>query len=99
MDKVILTSFTLEEIANVIVEKLSTIQNKCDENPVIENDNNDQEFLTREETAKLCKVSSLTTLHNWKHKGILIPKGKAGKKPLYIKKDVLEFLIKKKQIR
>ena len=37
-----------------------------------------QELLTREETAKFFHVD-LSTLHNWKKKGILIPVGIGGR--------------------
>ncbi|WP_417443625.1 helix-turn-helix domain-containing protein [Joostella sp.] len=51
-----------------------------------------EEFLTREETAKLCRVKSLTTLWYWCKKGILVPALRSGRKPLYRKSDVINYL-------
>lgn len=51
-----------------------------------------KEFLTRRETADLCNVKSLSTLWNWEKQGLLIPKMKAGRKPLYLRQDVINFL-------
>ncbi len=59
------------------------------------NKENNKPYLTREETAKMCGVRSLTTLHNWKIKGILVPTGKAGRKPLYKRQDVVDYIEKK----
>lgn len=53
---------------------------------------NDVEYLTREEVASLCKVKSLSTLWSWRKKKLLIPTSKAGRKPLYLKSEVLAFL-------
>lgn len=49
-------------------------------------------YLSIEETMELCRISSPTTLWNWKKAGTLIPKAKAGRKPLYLRKDVVDFL-------
>lgn len=53
-------------------------------------------FLNREEVAELCKVKSMTTLWSWKRQGLLVPTHRAGRKPLYLRKDVLNFLKAKK---
>lgn len=52
-------------------------------------------YLTLKETANLCKIKSLVTLYNWKVKGILKPTGNVGRKPLYKKQDVIDFIEKK----
>ncbi len=74
----------LEKQIQVITDKLLNSKKEDDEL-----------YLTLKETARLCKVKSLVTLHNWRVKGILIPVGGAGRKPLYKKQDVIEFIEKK----
>ena len=49
-------------------------------------------YLSREEVAAMCKIKSLSTLWAWKEKNLLVPTSRAGRKPLYLKKDVLAFL-------
>ncbi len=51
-----------------------------------------KEFLTIQEVAEICNVKSQSTLWNWKQKGKLVPTMKAGKKPLYKRQDVIDFL-------
>ena len=46
-------------------------------------------LLTRTEVAKLLSIS-LVTLHNHNIKGILKPSHKIGRKPLYLKSNVLK---------
>lgn len=53
---------------------------------------NQKEFLTRQEVAKMCNIKSLATLWNWEQKGKLVPTLNAGKKPLYKREDVINFL-------
>ena len=95
MDKIVLTSINLEELVNAISYKVSSLINIKENRIVSINSSIENDFLTRIETAELCKVKSLTTLWNWEQSGKLVPKMKAGKKPLYIKQDVIDFLIRR----
>jgi len=52
-------------------------------------------YLTREQTMEMCKISSLINLWNWKQCGKLVPKIRDGRKHLYLKQDVIDFLIRK----
>lgn len=92
MDKVILTSYTIEELASILIEKLSPIYNRTVETHSNDWFTDDKKYLTPKETAKLCNISSLSTLWNWKKKGLLIPIASAGKNPRYLRQDVLDFL-------
>ena len=56
---------------------------------------NQKEFLTRQEVAKMCNVKSLATLWNWEQQEKLIPSMYAGKKPLYKREDVVNYLKRK----
>jgi excisionase family DNA binding protein len=58
-------------------------------------DNNDEIYLTRQETAKLLSVS-LVTLWDWTKKDV-IPAFRIGSKIRYKKSDVLNSLSKKNQ--
>lgn len=49
-------------------------------------------YLTSKETMDLCGITSPSTLWNWRTKGMLIPEGRAGRKPLYLRQDVINFL-------
>lgn len=49
-------------------------------------------YLTIEETMELCRIKSPSTLWNWKQQGLLVPKARAGRTPLYLREDVLNFL-------
>lgn len=88
MRQIILNTISAEELTDLIAKKISEYLNT-------ESSQQDDEFLTREETAKLCKVKSLSTLWFWRKKGILVPHCKAGRKPLYKKQEVINFLIEK----
>ena len=92
MDKVILTSFSIEELAEAVFQKFSIQYRNNIETPTIDIEKEVDEYLTRQETAKLCKINSLSTLWNWKQQKKLIPQQKAGRKPLYLRKDVINFL-------
>lgn len=50
---------------------------------------NEDILLTRTEVAKLLSIS-LVTLHNHNIKGILRPSHKIGRRPLYLKSNVLK---------
>ena len=94
MDKIILTSISIEELINAISIEVSNIINKKETSETATPIQNTQisNFLTRKETLELCKIKSLTTLWNWEQSEKLVPKMKAGKKPLYHRQDVIEFL-------
>ncbi|MDD5151102.1 MAG: helix-turn-helix domain-containing protein [Flavobacterium sp.] len=51
-----------------------------------------EEYLTREETAKLLKVD-LSTLWHWKNKGILVPYGLSNR-VYYMRSDVDKAMVK-----
>lgn len=92
MEKVILSPFSIEELTEVLTQKIfALIISNSKPNSLTEK-NKEKEILTREETAKLCKVKSLTTLWNWERDGKLAPTMRAGKKPLYLRQDVMDFL-------
>lgn len=94
MKNVVLTSIDLNELVQLITCNIENIILKKNEVIVKQEVNTEKksEYLTRKEVAEICKVSSLTTLWNWEQKGKLIPKRKSGKKPLYLRTDVEEFL-------
>jgi len=92
MKRVIFTPISIEELANEIAKILINSINQKNEEISINSSNKEAEFLTRKETMELCKIKSLTTLWNWEQNGKLVPKMKAGRKPLYIRQDVIEFL-------
>ena len=92
MEKVILSPFSIEELTEMLTQKVfALIKSNSKSNPITEK-KKEKEILTREETAKLCNVKSLTTLWNWERDGKLIPAMRAGKKPLYLRQDVMSFL-------
>lgn len=79
--------FKREIVSDVInALKLSGLKNP---------DNNDEIYLTRQETAKLLSVS-LVTLWDWTKKDV-IPAFRIGSKIRYKKSDVLNSLSKKNQ--
>jgi hypothetical protein len=49
-------------------------------------------YLTKKEVMDLCDISSQSTLWNWKKQGLLVTRARAGRKPLYLREDVLNFL-------
>ncbi|WP_075341182.1 DNA-binding protein [Tenacibaculum agarivorans] len=90
MEKVILSTLSVEELTETLTQKIfALIKSEVKSNPI---KTKEKEILTREETAKLCNIKSLTTLWNWEQDGRLIPAMRAGKKPLYLRQDVLNFL-------
>lgn len=96
MEKVILSTLSIEELTELLTQKIyALIKSESNSKPIPEK-RKEKEILTREETARLCNVKSLTTLWNWEQDGRLIPTMRAGKKPLYLRKDVMNFLNKKK---
>lgn len=94
MNRVILTSIDLDELVQLLTTNIEDIILKKKEVVIKQVVNTEQksEYLTRKEVAEICKVTSLTTLWNWEQKGKLVPKRKSGKKPLYFRNDVEEFL-------
>lgn len=63
---------------------METIKNSGFENPL-------KKLLTREETAKFFHVD-LSTLHNWKKKGVLLPVGIGGR-VYYRMSDIEQALV------
>ena len=92
MEKMILSPFSIEELTEKLTEKIyALIKSESNSKPIPEK-NKEKEILTREETANLCNIKSLTTLWNWEQDGRLTPTMRAGKKPLYLRQDVMNFL-------
>lgn len=91
MKGVLVMGCELEELTSIIAD---TVLKRIANNPIPSEkvSKNTKEFLTREETAELCKIKSLSTLWNWKKQGLLAPSSRAGRKPLYKYEDVIEFL-------
>lgn len=89
MEKLILTQLPVNDLVKLLVDYL--LPHLLE---VMEKTNNkkEKEFLTAEEVAKMCNIKSLSTLWNWKDKGLLIPVGRAGRKPLYKYQDVIDYL-------
>jgi len=77
------TSYEVERLA----EKMHQLEQKLNALKPAE-----KKFLTRKETMELCRITSPTSLFNWKQAGKLVPKAKAGRKPLYLRQDVIDFL-------
>lgn len=92
MDKVILSTLSIEELTELLTQKIYALLKGESNSKPIQEKRKEKEILTREETAKLCKVKSLTTLWNWERAGKLAPTMRAGKKPLYLRQDVMNFL-------
>lgn len=77
------------QVIEAVLKELSTAQGNS-------SSKSEKEYLTREEVASLCKIKSLSTLWSWRKNELLVPTSKAGRKPLYLKSDVLQFLNTKK---
>ncbi len=94
MKQVVLTSIDLNELVQLLTKNIEDVILKKKEVVIkqVVNTKQKSEYLTRKEVAEICKVTSLTTLWNWEQKGKLVPKRKSGKKPLYLRRDVEEFL-------
>lgn len=98
MKNVILSSIDLNELVNLLTNNIEDIIQRKKEVVIKQVNSLEQknENLTRKEVAEMCKVTSLTTLWNWEQKGKLVPKRKAGRKPLYQYQDVIDFLENKR---
>lgn len=83
------TNYLSKTIAEQVTEAVLKEINRVQENSL---SNTEEYYLTREEVISLCKIKSLSTLWAWKKNGLLVPKYKAGRKPLYLKSDVVDFL-------
>ncbi|GAA4954805.1 hypothetical protein GCM10023314_30610 [Algibacter agarivorans] len=94
MNQVILTSIKLDELVQLLTNKFEDIIQKNNEvvSKQVFNTEPKSKYLNKKEVAEICKITSPTTLWNWEQKGKLVPTRKAGKKPLYLRKDVEEFL-------
>ncbi|TWO34709.1 hypothetical protein E1J38_002295 [Seonamhaeicola sediminis] len=94
MNQVLLTSIPVDELVQiftVIIEEAIIKHNKTEKNKIILEDKFG-DHLTKKEVLEVCKIKSPTTLWNWEQKGKLVPKRRAGKKPLYLRQDVEDFL-------
>ncbi|MDB0602200.1 helix-turn-helix domain-containing protein [Tenacibaculum maritimum] len=94
MNKIILSSINKEELVQMLTGAIEEIlQNKKEkEDQRIVVSKKLGNYLTIKEVLEICKVKSKSTLWNWQQKGKLIPKKKSGRKPLYLKQDVEDFL-------
>lgn len=95
MRDIVLSQIGIEELTEQISNRILFLINKESKLNYNSEKTESKEILTREETAKLCNVKSLTTLWNWEREGKLIPTMRAGKKPLYKRQDVIGFLNQK----
>ncbi|WP_051224523.1 helix-turn-helix domain-containing protein [Flavobacterium tegetincola] len=75
-------------IKDAIRNELENLKNLIQINP--KDSENESNLLTREETAKLLKVS-FTSLFHWANKNILKPK-KLGRRVYYLKSEVYDKL-------
>lgn len=82
-------SISVEELTEIISEKLAEKLEKRIATLVATQ--NDEELLTREETAKLLKINS-STLWHWTKKGKLIAYG-IGNRVYYKRGDILKALV------
>ncbi|WJJ96338.1 helix-turn-helix domain-containing protein [Algibacter luteus] len=93
MTKLILTQVSVNELIESLIKILLP---RLEQIIISSKESNNKEFLTSEDVAEICNVKSLSTLWNWKEKGVLIPVARAGRKPLYKYQDVIDFLENKK---
>jgi predicted DNA-binding transcriptional regulator AlpA len=91
MEKITIYQLDLDELSNAVAKKVLERINQS-----IFHSQEEEKYLSRKEVASLCNVKSLSTLWSWNKKGLLVPKSKAGRKPLYRKSDVIQFLNNKK---
>lgn len=89
MEEILFAPLSKDKLVNEIAARVVEL---LKQDVVPKTKEEDQEFLTREEVAKMCKVKSLSTLWCWQRQNLLKPSSKAGRKPLYLKKDVINFL-------
>ncbi len=88
------------QIENITVEELKKeliLEFKQLLKAFLEQQEKVDELLTRQETAKILKIS-LVTLHDWTKKDIL-PAYRIGAKVRYIKREVLESLNKRNMFK
>lgn len=89
MEKLILTQVSVNELLDSLIENLLPRLEKI----ILENkEQESKDYLTAEEVAEMCNIKSLSTLWNWKDKGVLVPEARAGRKPLYKYQDVIDYL-------
>ncbi len=89
--KIILDGITANELVSQLANSVKEMLTKKEPQPQEQK----EEFLTRNETAKFLKVS-LVTLWQWDNKGILKPH-RIGTKVRYKKSDVLNCLNKENE--
>ena len=92
MNNIALLSFTLEELSESVARILVDFNKKESTLKVNSIEKKEKLYLSSREVAEMCNIKSKTTLWNWKKKGILIPRASAGRKPMYLRSDVLDFL-------
>lgn len=98
MNQIILNSIGKDELVQIfslVIEDALKKHNKTEQKKLVHKDKLG-DYLTKKEVLKVCKIKSPTTLWNWEQKGKLVPKRKAGRKPLYKYQDVIDFLENKK---
>ena len=98
MNQIILSSIGKDELVQLftgVVEDILQKNSEKEQRKLVINEELGN-YLTIKEVLKICKIQSATTLWNWRKKGKLIPKKKSGKKPLYLRQDVENFLNNKK---
>lgn len=89
MKKLILTQVSVNELLESLLEKLLP---PIEEIILSSKEQENKEYLTSEQVADMCNIKSLSTLWNWKDKGLLVPVARAGRKPLYRYQDVINYL-------
>ena len=92
MEEIIFISTKKKELINLFINALESY-----ESTKKNTNKNSKNYLTRDEVAEICGIKSLSTLWHWKEKGLLVPKLRAGRKPLYKLKDVINFLEGRKE--
>ena len=81
-----ISQITADDLGKLIEEKINQAIGKLN----LKQSDDDKQFYTREETAKMLNIS-LTSLYNWAKQGILIPQ-KIGHRVYYSKSEVYSKL-------
>jgi predicted RecB family endonuclease len=96
MEKIILTSLSLEDFSKVIQEAVSTaLLGHTQKNVQKENE---YELLTRIEAMKFLKVKA-TKFNEMRQRGLVLPIRVDGKKTLYLKEDLVNYCLEAKAER
>jgi hypothetical protein len=94
MNKIILSSIGADELVQLFsgaVEEILQRKKEKEEQKIVV-DEGLGDYLTIKEVLEVCKIQSASTLWNWRQKGKLVPKKWSGRKPLYLRQDVEDFL-------